>query len=105
MNYKIPQMGFKYTEGKSIVLKSMNTYPSQLIYANNMRSILIHEDIEWDIGFHISTEGTTIKVSYNPNDIKSCYTSTMGFLKTFHMEGHLTVALNTKLSWKLVHFQ
>ena len=42
MNYKIPQIIFKYDEGKSVVLKGMNTYTSQLISANGMRSIQVH---------------------------------------------------------------
>ena len=46
MNYKIPQMSFKDAEGKQVVMKGMNTYPSQLIFDNSMRSILRHGDIE-----------------------------------------------------------
>ena len=54
MNYKIPQTSFKDAEGKSIVLKGMNTYPNQVISANSMRSILRHGDIEWVAEFHIT---------------------------------------------------
>ena len=63
-------MSFKDTEGEPVVRKGMNTYPSQVISANIMRSILRHGDIEWDAEFHITNEGTTAKVSYHPKDIK-----------------------------------
>ena len=49
MNYKIPQISFKDAKGKPVVLKGMNTYPRQVISANNIRSILKHGDIEWDV--------------------------------------------------------
>ena len=42
MNYKVTQISFKDVEGKPMVLKGMNTYPNQVIYANSMRSILRH---------------------------------------------------------------
>ena len=47
MNYKIPQISFKDAEGKLVFMKGTNTYPSQLISSNGMRSILRHGDIEW----------------------------------------------------------
>ena len=105
MNYQIPQISFKDAEGNLVVLKGMNTYPSQVISAKSMRSVMLHGDIEWVVEFQITTEGTTTKVSSRPKDIKKICKSIRGFLKTFHMVGHQTVALNTGLSWKLVHFQ
>ena len=69
MNYKIPQMSFKSTKGKPIVLKGINIYPSQLISSNNMRSILRHGDIEC----LITDERTIVKVSYMTKDIKKLF--------------------------------
>ena len=36
MNYKILQISFKDAEGKSLVLKGMNYYPSQVIFSTTM---------------------------------------------------------------------
>ena len=55
---------------KSRVLKGTNTYPRQLIFANSMRSILRHGDIEWAVECYITTEETSFNVSYQPKDIK-----------------------------------
>jgi len=63
VNYQIPQISFKDAEGKSVVLKGMNTYPSQVISAKSMRSVMRHGDIEWAVECQITTEGTTAKVS------------------------------------------
>ena len=49
VNYQIPQISFKDAEGKSVVLKGMNTYHSQVISAKIMRSVMRHGDIECDI--------------------------------------------------------
>ena len=70
MNYKIPQISFKDADGKSIVLKGMNTYPTQLISPNSMRKILRHGDTEWVVECQITNEGTIVKFSYQPKDIK-----------------------------------
>ena len=70
MNYKIPQISFKDADGKSIVLKGMNTYPSQLIYPNSMRNILRHGDTEWVAKCQITNEGTIVKFPYQTKDIK-----------------------------------
>ena len=71
MNYQMPQTSFKDTEGKSVVLKGMNTYPSQVISAKSMRSVMRRGDIEWVVENQITTEGTTTKVSSQPKDIKN----------------------------------
>ena len=63
VNYQIPQISFKYAEGKSVVLKGMNTYPSQVISAKSMRSVMRHGDIEWAVECQITAKGTTAKVS------------------------------------------
>ena len=47
INYKIHKISFKDDEGKPIVLKGVNTFLSQVISGNNMRSIPRHGDIEW----------------------------------------------------------
>ena len=49
VNYKIPQISFKDVEGKPVVLKGINTYLSQVIYAKIMRSVIRHGDMEWDV--------------------------------------------------------
>jgi len=53
-----------------VVSKGMNTYPSQVISAKSMRSVMRHGDIEWAVECQITTEGTTAKVSSQPKDIK-----------------------------------
>ena len=63
VNYQIPKISFKDAEGKPVVLKGINTYPSQVISAKRMRSVMSHRDIEWDVEFQITTEVTTPKVS------------------------------------------
>ena len=70
-----------------------------------MKSILRHGDSEWDVEFWITTKGTAVKVSSHPKDIKNLLLKHKVFFQTFHMPSHLTMALNTELSWKLVHFQ
>ena len=79
MNYKIPEISFKDGEGKPIILKGMNTYLSQVISTNSMRSIPRHGDIEWDVGCQITNEGTTVKFSYQPKDIKNMLHNHKGF--------------------------
>ena len=64
VNYQIPQISFKDAEGKPVVLKGINTYPSQVISTKRMRYVLRHGDIEWVVEFQITTEGTTSKVSF-----------------------------------------
>ena len=54
-----------------MILKGINTYTGQLIYAKSMRSVMRHGDIEWDVEFQINTEGTTARVSSQPKDIKN----------------------------------
>ena len=70
MSYQIPKISFKDAEGKLMVLKGMNTYPSWVISGKSMRSVMMHGDIEWVIEFQISTNRTTTKVSSWPKDIK-----------------------------------
>ena len=83
----------------------MKTYANQLIFDNNMRSLLRNGDIEWAVECQITNEGSIVKVSYQPKDIKKLLHNNKGFLKTFHIAGHVTMVLNTNLSWKLVHIQ
>ena len=45
MNYQVPEMRFKNSEGKPIMLRGMHTYPNQVVYSHNMRFILRHGDI------------------------------------------------------------
>ena len=63
MNYQIPQISFKDAEGKLVVLKGINTYPNQVIFAKSMRSVMRHGDIEWVVECQITTKGTTAKFS------------------------------------------
>ena len=56
VNYHIPQISFKAVEGKPVVLKGINTYPSQVISAKSMRYVMTHGDIEWDVEFQITIE-------------------------------------------------
>ena len=45
VNYQIPQISFRDVEGKLVVLKGINTYPSQVISVKHMRYVLRHGDI------------------------------------------------------------
>ena len=63
MNYQIPQISFNNAKGKPMVLKGINNYPSQVISAKSMRSVMRHGDIKWEVEFEITTEATTTKVS------------------------------------------
>ena len=71
MNYKIPQISFKDDEGKRVVLKCMNTSPSQVIFSNSMRSNLRHGDIEWDVECHITSSKPKIRVFKHPKEIET----------------------------------
>ena len=44
----------------------MKTYPNQLIFDNNMRSLLRNGDIEWAVECQITNEGTIVKIFYQP---------------------------------------
>ena len=66
----MPQISFRDAEGKLVVLRGINTCPSQITSAKSMRSIMRHGDIEWVVECQITTEGTTAKVSSRPKDIK-----------------------------------
>ena len=47
VNYQVPEIRFKNSKGKPILLRGMHTYPNQVVSSHNMRSILRHADIEW----------------------------------------------------------
>ena len=47
-NYKVPEMIFKDSDGKHVVLKGINTYPNQVVSSHSLKYILRHGDIEWD---------------------------------------------------------
>ena len=53
-----------------MVLRGINTYPSQIISAKSMIFVMRHGDIEWVVECQITTEGTTAKVFSPPKDIK-----------------------------------
>ena len=53
-----------------MVLRGINTCPSQIISAKSMRSIMRHGDIEWVVECQINTEETNAKFSSWPKDIK-----------------------------------
>ena len=45
VNYKVPEMRFKNSEGKPILLSGMPTYLNQVMSSHSMRFILRHVDI------------------------------------------------------------
>ena len=47
MNYQFPEIRFKNSKVKPILLRGMHTYPNQVFSSHNMRTILRHGDIEW----------------------------------------------------------
>ena len=47
MNYQVPEMRFKISEGKPILLRGTHTYPNQVMSSHSMRTILRHVDMEW----------------------------------------------------------
>ena len=53
-----------------MVLRGINTYPSQIISAKSMIFVMRHGDIEWVVECQITIEGTTAKISSRPKDIK-----------------------------------
>ena len=53
-----------------MVLKGINTYPSQVISAKSMIFVMRHGDIEWVVECQITTKGTTTKSSSLTKDIK-----------------------------------
>ena len=48
MNYQVPEMKFKGSDGKQFVLTGMNTYPKKLVSSRGIISILKNQYIEWD---------------------------------------------------------
>ena len=38
MNYQVPKIRFKHSEGKPIFLRGMQTYPNQVVSSHNMRN-------------------------------------------------------------------
>ena len=45
MNYQVPEIRFKNSEGKPILLRGMHIYLNQVVSSHNMRFILRHGEI------------------------------------------------------------
>ena len=45
VNYQVPEMSFKNLEGNPFLLRGIHTYPNQVVFSHNIRSILRHGDI------------------------------------------------------------
>ena len=87
VNYQVPEIRFKNSEGKSILLRGMHTYPNQVVSSHSMRFILRHGDIEWDVECLITYSKPHLKVSKHPKEIEQLL-SMRGFLETFPQEYH-----------------
>ena len=60
--YQILEMAFQDLKGVLRVVRGQHTYPNQVMTCNSMRSILRHEDIEWDVKFYIPYPKPNIRV-------------------------------------------
>ena len=70
MNYQVPKIRFKNLEGKPILSRGIHTYPNQVVSSHNMRSILMHGDIEWDFECLITYYNPHLKVCKHPKEIE-----------------------------------
>ena len=70
LNYQVPQISFKNSEGKPILLRWMHTYPDQVVSSHSMSSIFRHEEIEWDYECLITYYKPHLKASKHPKEIK-----------------------------------
>ena len=89
VNYQVPEMRFKNSEGKPILLRGMHTYPNQVVSSHKMRSILRHGDIEWDDECLITYPKPHLKVSNNPKDIEKLLSNYERVLETFLLHRNL----------------
>ena len=63
VNYQVPKIRFKNSEGKPILLRGMHTYPNQVVSSHSMRTILRHGYIEWDAEFLITYPKPHLNIS------------------------------------------
>ena len=70
VNYQVPEIRFKNSEGKPILLRGMHTYPNQVVSSHNMRNILRHGDIEWNYECLFTSPKPHLNISKNPKDIE-----------------------------------
>ena len=70
VNYQVPEIRFKNSKGKPILLRGMHTYPNQVVSSHNMRTILRHGDIEWDDEFLITSPKPHLNISKHPKEIE-----------------------------------
>ena len=73
VNYQVPKIRFKNSEGKPILLRGMHTYPNQVVSSHIMRSILRHRDIEWVVECLITSPKPHLKVSKHSNEIEQLF--------------------------------
>ena len=66
VNYQVPEIRFKNSEGKPILLKGMHTYPNQVVSFHSMTTILRHGDIEWVDECLIKYPKPHLSISSNP---------------------------------------
>ena len=46
-DYRTMEMEFQGPDGRRVVLRGMNTYPSKVVSSQRMEAVLQHQDIEW----------------------------------------------------------
>ena len=83
VNYQVPEIRFKNSEGKPILLRGMHPYPNQVMSSHNMRTILRHGDIEWTAECLITSPKPHLNISKHPKEIEqllSKYEKVFGYL-------------------------
>ena len=77
VNYQVPKIRFKNSEGKPILLRGMHTYRNQVVSSHNMRSILRNGDIKWVVECLITSPKPQLNIS---NQLLSKYEKVFGDL-------------------------
>ena len=70
VNYRVPEIRFKNSEGKPILLRGMHTYLNQVVSSHGMRTILRHGDIEWVVECLITSPKPHLDISKHPKEIE-----------------------------------
>ena len=63
--------GISGIDGKRVVLRGMNTYPSKVVSSHSMEAVLRQGDIEWDVECYISNKETLDCLCRYPIDIQA----------------------------------
>ena len=57
-NYQMTEMEFQGPDGKRVVLRGMNIYPTKVVSSQRMEVVLRHRDIEWEAECFITSKET-----------------------------------------------